>query len=237
MSDFFSFENENVDFPFYNGKPLLSTLDWIVLLLGVLLFMGIVSFPIVSDDNMTSLLFCLVVLVPVAYVCRGKLGLFFRRVGRKDIKLIIACLVAYYVYSIAMISLLSVFTASPEANPVFGANMDLLFWVMTFIQLLGEELFKVSLLLIAMHVIYMATSKRKLSLVLGVIIALVVFGLVHWNAYGGNIAHLILVIGLGGIFYFYAYIKTKNVAVSYIIHILIDGIPFLMAMIIKFAGI
>lgn len=237
MGDFFGFENENIDFPFYNGKPLLSTLDWIVLLAGVLLFIGVLVFPVTSDDNIASFLFCIVVLIPVLYVSRGKLGLFFRRVERKDIRLIVLCFIAYYIYSLSMIGVLSYFSLSPDMNPVFDANMDLLFWVMLFVQLLGEELFKVSIFLLVMHVVYVATSNRKLSLVLGVIIALIVFGMAHWNSYGGNIVHIILVIGLGGIFYFYAYLKTKNVAVSYITHVLIDAIPFALSMIFKIMGV
>ena len=237
MSDFFKFENDDVDFPFYNGRPLLSTVDWLCLIAGVLLFIGIIFLPLNLDDNVASLLFCLVVLVPIIYVSRGKVGLFFRHVGRNDMKLIILCLLGYYVYSFAMLYLLEQFALVPPPNPVFDANMDLVFWVMTFIQLLGEELFKVSIFLIVMHVAYRATSNRKLSLVCGVIMALVIFGMAHFDTYGGNLAHVLLVIGFGGIFYFYPYLKTKNVVVGYIVHVLIDGVPFFLTMLFKFSGI
>lgn len=233
MSDFFKFENDDIDFPFYNGKPLLSTLDWIVLLAGVLLFLAIIVLPFNLDGNVSSLLFCLVVLIPIIYVSKGKLGLFFRMVERKDIKLIILCLLGYYIYSFAMLYLLEQLALVPPPNPVLDANMDLVFWIMAFIQLLGEELFKISIFLIVMHIAYKATSNRKLSMVCAVIIALVVFGLAHFDTYGGNLAHVILIIGFGGIFYFYAYLKTKNVAVGYIVHVLIDGIPFFMTVILN----
>lgn len=223
MNNFYRFENENMDFPFYNGIPMLSSKDWLFLLAGVLVFIATLIIPANIDDNTTSLILCLSVLLPLAYVCRGRFELLFRKPERKDIKIIIACLIAYFIYSIVMGILLENLGLAPTTNAAVESNMDLVFWIMTFIQLLGEELFRASIFLIMMHALFNIAS-RKLSIILSTIVALLIFGLMHVNTYGGALAHIILIIGLGGIFYFYAYLKTKNVILSYIIHILIDVI-------------
>lgn len=63
-------------------------------------------------------------------------------------------------------------------------------------------------------------------MICGLVISLLIFGLIHYNSYNGALAQIIFVIGFGSIFYTYAYLKTKNVIVAYISHILIDGIVF-----------
>ena len=54
--------------------------------------------------------------------------------------------------------------------------------------------------------------------------------MIHVSAYSGRILQILLIQGLGTIFDLYAYMKTKNVVVSYIVHVLIDYIPFTMMM-------
>ena len=94
---------------------------------------------------------------------------------------------------------------------------------------MGEELFKVIAFLIAMFLIYRITKNRKVSMIIGVLAALLAFGALHYYSYSGNWPQIIFIIGIGSLFYFYAYLKTKNVMVSYIVHLLIDGIIFVCA--------
>ena len=70
-----------------------------------------------------------------------------------------------------------------------------------------------------------------MSIWIGVVGSLFVFGIVHFSAYGGNILQILLIQGLGSIFDLYVYLKTKNVVNSYILHVFIDYIPFTMVMI------
>ena len=88
MSDFFDFEDKTTDFPFYNGKPELSLIDWLVLLLGLGLFVGIIIVPIEINRNLVSVLLFLVLIIPVIYVTRGKIALFFKKPKLKDLKVI-----------------------------------------------------------------------------------------------------------------------------------------------------
>lgn len=236
MSEYFKFEDKNNDFPFYNGNPPISKIDWAILLTGVLVFIGILFYPYDIDHRIVSVLFCLVVLIPIVYVSRNNLSLFFKKPKRKDIVLILMCVILYYMYGIIVASILIQSGVQTYANAIITFDMDLIFWITTLIQLLGEELFKISLFILTLFAVYHFTHKRKLAIVCGVILSLLVFGLLHYNAYNGALLQIILIISIGGIFYTYAYLKTKNVVVTYIIHIIIDAIPLLAVMALKSSG-
>ena len=225
MKDFFKFEEEGYDFPFYNGIPKISTIDWIILALSIIAVGLLINFPIIIDDNLFSIALCLVTLIPLLYVSRGKIDLFFRMPKRKDIKLIIICVILYYIYAMGSIYILELIGIQTAANASNGA-VDLLFILISFIQIIGEELIKVIVFLIAMFLVYKITNNRKLSIVISTAIALLIFGLMHYSAYNGNLIQIIFIIGLGSVFYMYAYLKTKNVVVSYLCHIIIDGLVF-----------
>ena len=125
-----------------------------------------------------------------------------------------------------MVSLIS-FSGTPTAsNAALESSMDIIFWINVFIQIMGEELFKLSLFLLLMFLIYKLAKNRKMSIVLSVLITLLVFGLMHHTAYADSWLQIIFVIGLGSVFYLYAYLKTKNILTSYIVHLLIDLIVF-----------
>lgn len=225
MNDFFRFEDDNRDFPFYNEKPKLSKIDWAILLIGVSIFIGIIIIPNNINRNIIPLILGLSTLLPILYVSRGNWNLFFRMPKLKDIPLIILCTLLYYSYSLTMIFILHGAGVGTNGNAV-TTNINIFLCLGLIIQILGEELFKVILMLIVMFLVYNFTNKRKISMICGLVISLLIFGLIHYNSYNGALAQIIFVIGFGSIFYTYAYLKTKNVIVAYISHILIDGIVF-----------
>ena len=237
MSEFFKFENENIDFPFYNGNPSIFHLDWLIVLVGVLLFISILFIPIEINSNVASVLLCLVVLIPIIYVSRKNLNFFFKKPQKKDIILILACVIFYYMYGIIVASTLLQLGVKTYPNAIINFDMDFIFWITTLIQIFGEELFKVCLFILTLSFVYHYTNKRKFSIVCGVILSLLVFGLLHFKAYNGALLQIILIISIGGIFYTFAYIKTKNIIVSYVIHVIIDAIPLLAVMVLKSNGI
>ena len=236
MNDFFNFEDEKVDIPFYNGNPKLSPIDWLVLLLGIGLFVGLLIAPITIDNNLASILLCLFLIIPVIYVTRGKLALFFKKPKLKDLKVIVLSLVGYYAYSmiIALSLILSGFPTNP--NAIINADMNLIFWVSVLIQLMGEELFKILILIIVMAFVYHFTKNRKLSIYCGLAMVIFAFGIVHYGAYK-SLLQIILIQGIGSLFIMLAYIKTKNVVITYIIHVIIDAIPFMLIILLKMYNI
>ena len=65
---------------------------------------------------------------------------------------------------------------------------------------------------------------------MGILVSLSIFGMVHFKAYTGRILQILLIPGLGSIFDLYSYMKTKNMVVSYILHVLMDFIPLTFVM-------
>ena len=87
---------------------------------------------------------------------------------------------------------------------------------------MGEELFKVAVLLIAMGLIYSFTKNRKNAFVFGIIACMMIFGAIHLPSYNNNLFQCLFGVGIGCFIHLYPYIKTKNVVNSYLTHILID---------------
>ena len=237
-NDFFKFEEEGIDFPFYNGKPALSLSGWLILAIGLILKVafifglwnyipGAAELPLL----VLSIIDVAVLVIPVAYCCRGKLGLIFRKPRLKDFKVILICVVGYYVFSIVMVQLLILLGLSTSTNPLGDMNLSALYLLVELlISLLGEELFKLMTLVMGMALAYHITQKRKTSMIIGIIVSCVLFGLIHLGTYNFNLVQCLLIIGLGCVIHFYPYLKTKNLVNSYITHVLIDAVIFLPLM-------
>lgn len=232
LKEKFNFLEDGVDFPFYNDIPKLSTAEWILLLIPVIIMLILLSVPELRNDYKPVIIF-LIMIIPALYVCKGDYSLFFKKLRKKDIPTIILCVIASFVYTIIILSILvGVFGMPVSGNSVLSqfSSPSVFLIIGSFMQLLGEEFFKIFMLLIIMHVVYKLTNNRGTAIALGITLTLLIFGLAHYRAYSGRILQILLIQGLGSIFDLYAYMKTKNVVVSYIIHIIIDYIPFTYAM-------
>lgn len=229
----FKFLEDGVDFPFYNDIPKLSTAEWLILLIPVLIILILLGVPSFKSDYLPYII-GIVTLIPALYVCKGNYGLLFKKPRLRDFKTIILCLIGYYVYSYAMAIFLTYALGYPvTADAVVGKfnNPSVFLVVGMIMQLIGEELFKIFMLLIGMYVIYKITENRGLAIGLALIVSMSIFGVAHSRAYNGKILQVLLIQGFGAFFNLYTYMKTKNVIVSYILHLFIDFIPFTVAII------
>ena len=220
MVDYFKFENHDEDLPLYSGESVLSLKTALLLFACLILFAVPVVFPIAMGELEFSLYLCLVLLLPTLYILRGKLNLLFKRIRLGDVKIIVLCVVLSLVYSFAMIFLLTdVGIASSE--PLEEMALNLISFICVPIQLMGEELFKILTFLLSMFVLYRFSDNRKVSLVVSMFISMVAFGFMHAGFYGGFL-QVFLIQGLGSIFNFYGYLKTRNILVSYAAHLIFD---------------
>lgn len=227
-----NFLEDGVDFPFYNDIPKLSAGEWLLLLIAVIIMLLMITVPGLKS-NYSPIIVGLIMLIPALYICKGNYSLFFKKPKKRDILTIILCIIAYYIYTIAVIAILRfVLSYSFSANAVLTkfTSPSVFLIISILIQLIGEEFLKIFMLLIVMYVVYKLTNNRGLSIALGVILTLFIFGVVHSKAYSGRILQILLIQGFGSIFNLYAYMKTKNVVVSYIMHVIIDFIPFTIIM-------
>jgi len=221
MVDYFKFENQDEDLPFYTGETKLSLKGALLLFACLVLFILPIVFPIPMGDIEFALFLCFVLVVPTVFLLRGHLNLLFKTIKPGNLKIVVLCVVFSLVYSFLMLFILSkigIANAEPlEETLVF----DLTAVISMIFQLMGEELFKILTFLLSMFVLYRFSNNRKVSLVISLVIAMASFGLLHGGFYG-SFLQVFMIQGLGSIFDFYAYLKTRNVFVSYMAHLIFD---------------
>lgn len=195
---------------------------WIVLfvafVLGTLLSL--------SDQLHITILCCIVFIVPVLYFLKWDYKAIFRMPSRKDILLAVALFVGYIIYALFMDSILGYFgiVSSGTVDPNSLTSMSL---ITSLFSLMGEEFIKFIPFMFLLRVIYKFSNNRKLSVIISVAIIMVMFAFLH--AYNPVMLIFALFIqGFGSIFEFYGYIKTKNIWIPYLTHILTDEFIFIL---------
>jgi hypothetical protein len=93
--------------------------------------------------------------------------------------------------------------------------------------MMGEELIKFIPLMFLMRVIYKFSNNRKLAIIISSIIICAYFGMLH---YTGSIIAALLIQGLGTVFELYGYIRTKNLLVPYMTHLITDMFIFIVVL-------
>ena len=183
-------------------------------------------FLAVSDKLHFALMGCIVLIVPVLYFLKWDYKAIFRKPSRRDLLLVVALFAGYMIYSLAIgmvleqIGIVSSGTVDPTS---VGAMIP----VITVFNVLGEEFIKFIPFMFLLRVIYKYSNNRKLSVIISVALIMIMFASMH--AFNPIMFIFALFIqGFGSIFEFYGYIKTKNVLVSFLCHLLTDEFIFML---------
>ena len=225
LIDRFNFEDEGYDFPFYNKNPYIPKWGWIVLFVA---FIAGTLLAVISGNLPRMILGCIVLIVPVLYFLKWDYKAIFRMPSRKDLVLIVALFVGYIAYGMVMDIILKQFgIVSPGT---MGSELITVMTLITSIfSLMGEEFLKFIPFIFFLRVIYKFSNNRKLSVIISIAIIMVMFACFH--AYNPTMLIFALFVqGFGSIFEFYGYIKTKNILVPYLTHLLTDEIIFIIAL-------
>lgn len=220
--DRFKFEDGDFDFPFYNKNPHIPKWGWVVLF--IVWFMGF--FLAVSDKLHFALMGCIVLIVPVLYFLKWDYKAIFRKPSRRDLLLVVALFAGYMIYSLAIGMVLEQIgiVSSGTVDPTSVGAMIL---VITVFNVLGEEFIKFIPFMFLLRMIYKYSNNRKLSVIISVALIMIMFASMH--AFNPIMFIFALFIqGFGSIFEFYGYIKTKNVLVSFLCHLLTDEFIFML---------
>ena len=222
--DRFKFEDEGYDFPFYNKNPYVPKWGWIVLVL-VFLAGTVLS---MSNKLHFAILTCVVFIVPVLYFLKWDYKAIFRKPSLRDIALAVALFVGYLVYALIMDMLLQqvgiVSSGIVEPNSITVMTL-----VTSAFSIMGEEFIKFIPFMFFLRVIYKYSNNRKLSVILSLALVIVMFASLH--AFNPIMLIFSLFIqGVGSLFEFFAYIKTKNIWVSYLCHLFTDEFIFIITM-------
>ena len=228
MSEFFRFEDEGRDFPYYKHNPKISKTVWIVLLLTVPI--AYLTYAIVGLKNeiLGSFLFCLIMLVPLLYFSKWDYSLIFRKPTRREIKLAVLLFIGYLIYALALGGVLDMI-GQGSTSTVESMGVDIYMMIGLIFSMMGEELMKFIPLMFLMRAVYKFTENRKLAVIASSVIIMIYFGLLHYDV-GTTLLSVLLTQGLGTIFELYGYIKTKNLFVPYLCHLFTDAFIFIFVL-------
>nr|WP_295162922.1 CPBP family glutamic-type intramembrane protease [uncultured Methanobrevibacter sp.] len=217
------------DFPFYRHNPRISKSGWFLLLLSVPIAYIVYAFVGTESEIIASILFCMVMLIPLLYFSGWDYSLMFRRPTKNEIILAVLLFAGYMIYSLTVGSVLDMVGLGgvvPESAEAMGVTIQST--VGLIFSMMGEELLKFIPLMFLMRVVYKFSNNLKLAVVISVTIVLIVFGLLHYWPPSNTLVSVLLLQGLGSMFEMYGYIKTKNIFVPYISHFLTDAVSFIL---------
>ncbi|GJL83999.1 MAG: CAAX amino protease [marine bacterium B5-7] len=231
-------ERKDDDFPYYRGQPVgISSQGWLIVLVGValgfsVLYLGVEFTGGALPPMLAALLFWAIPLVALALVAGRHWTALFRPLRGVDFLWMIGFAILNLVVTLVTGSLINALTDATANTAVTGAGQhgssDLLqFFVMTGIQLIGEE---VTSILPFLALLYWFSGKgrmgRKSAIVLATLIVAVLFAFEHGATYDWNLIQILLGVGVARIILFLPYFMTKNLAVSAGAHILNDWMFF-----------
>lgn len=250
---FFSWEVAGAgDFPYYR-RGAVSPVGWLMILLGV--FLGftldlaqsqlvskIAPTPGVWQSTLSILCLLLVPALPMlgVYLAVGRrTALLFRRMRGSDWLLAVILAAVALVWSIGVTLLLGavgIKTVSDSAIPTSGGKTGVAESVGTILQfpflLFGENLFLLLPFLFFLMVLASVLGMpRKPAVIVAVLLAGALFGMYHFRAYDWHLAQMLLVIGAGQVIVAFGYLRTKNILVPFISHLLIDTTIFLVTLV------
>ena len=217
---------EKRDFPFYNEIPKMSKIGWLVLLVSVPV--ALFSFRYVcfyTNEFAGSIVFLLIMLIPLLYFSDWDYSLFFRRPTNDELILAVVMFLAFFIYSSIMTYLLD---ASGLASTGSG-DADIVPIISLVFSMMAEELMKFIPLMFLLRVLFKYTSNRRMSIAVSSAVTLVFFALIHLEP-GVSLLSVLLIQGLGSIFHLYVYLKSKNLFASYLSHLMTDAIVLIIAM-------
>lgn len=225
-------KDNSLDFPFYNDNPKINMKDIVILLSMPILFTIYTFLPFEIPFGLGPYVFFIAHLLAFLYVARGNISLLIKKPKFKDFLRVIGTLILQYIVAVGIVMILkNVFNVATTENGVFEMEMNISFWFKIIFQLFGEELYKILIFLAVLTLMYKKTKKRTLSISIALTISLLFFAFLHMTTYN-NIIQILLVQGLATLCCFYNYLKTKNILMSYLQHLLYDAIPFILSMLI-----
>ena len=229
------------DFPFYNDKPFgLATWQWLVVSLSAGVGMAaLILIPQTSNLEalLPRILFLAMPLGVFMFFTKGQWRLLFYKPTFADYR----TMLGFFILNLALTGIVAVVVmnlfganANPATNGLAQAGVleIIAFYVGTGIQLLGEEVFTILPFLAIMYLFYKKGKvSRKSAVIWAWVLTAVWFAAAHLPTYGWNVAQALLVIGTARIVLTLAYIRTKNLWVSYGAHLLNDWVIFTFALI------
>lgn len=216
--DYFKFEKKDLDFPIYKNNPYVPKSGWVVLFIAI--FIGMLMQGLTGSELIDGILFVAIVLIPLLYYLKWDYKAIFQKPSLRDIGLAVALFIGYIIYSIILSTALEPF-GIVSSGLIEKESVTVITVISSIFSLMGEEFLKFLPFMFFLRLSYKFSNKRKLSVAISVGLVMIMFASLH--AYNPIMfVYALFIQGLGSIFEFYGYIKTKNIMVSYITHLCTD---------------
>lgn len=225
-------ERAGGDFPYYNGTPVTITGGrwWIVVASVLVAFAALTTLPLTGAVTgfVPAVLFVAIPLLALHWASHGHWTVLFRRVGVRDVGLMVFYWLLNLVVTFATGAIISAVTdakANPAAGDIAGlaGGERVLFLIRAAVQLLGEELLTILPFLALLYWLYAKVRvSRRTAVILSWVVTAVAFGALHLPTYDWNVLQAVIGIGVARLVLTAAYLRTKNVWVSTGAHILND---------------
>lgn len=222
--DWFKFENKDLDFPFYKKNPHVPKWGWIVLFITVTI--GFL-FQMGESMIMGAIGLCIEI-IPILYFLKWDYKAIFQKPSAKDIGLAVGLFVGYIIYAFVVGSLLEMLSI-PSPVLIDETQTTIMSIPPLIFSLMGEELIKFIPFMFFLRIFYKFSDKRKFSVIASMLLVMAFFAYLH-SFDPKYFLFAFCVQGLGSIFEFFGYIKTKNILIGYITHLCTD--VFIFALII-----
>jgi membrane protease YdiL (CAAX protease family) len=236
--------NDGRDFPFYDGRPVeIEWWTWLVMIVAAAAgFAALVLNPFTGQWGLLigRVLFAAIPLGTFIALSKGYWRSIFQPLRGRDfvnmlvfwlLNLGVSALVALIV-SGADVGHLTANSATDDVAAQ-GAGAIAAFYIGTFVQLFGEEIFTILPFLAVMYFLYSkGRLSRKAALVVAWIGTAIWFGAAHLPTYDWNVLQALVVIGSARIILSLAFIRTKNIMVSFGAHLLNDWVTFTVALVV-----
>jgi membrane protease YdiL (CAAX protease family) len=223
------------DFPFYDGQPVtISGARWVLVVLACAVGFAALS-TVGSADQWVELvprvLFLAIPAAVFVWASDGQWRSLFRPVHARDVgAMVVFWLLNLAVSAIAAFAVsggsLGGLTENSVTDDLGGAGQVVGFYVGTGIQLMGEEVFTILPFLAVMAFLHSRGTSRRTSILVAWLVTAVWFGAAHLPTYDWNLGQAIIVIGAARLVLTLAFIRTKNLWVSFGAHVLNDWVTF-----------
>ncbi|NYJ00412.1 hypothetical protein HNR19_001110 [Nocardioides thalensis] len=234
--------DDKQDFPFYNDQPVaISGSSWVAVVVACAAGFAVLASVGFTDERAELIPRVLFLAMPAAvfvWVARGHWRVLFKSVRASDL----GAMVAFWIINLAVSALAALLVSGGDFNHLSantatddladaGAAQIIAFYVGTGLQLLGEEVFTILPFLGLLWFLTQRGASRKKSILIAWLATAIWFGAAHLPTYDWNFAQAILVIGAARLVLTLAFIRTKNLWVSFGAHVLNDWTTFTLALI------
>lgn len=210
-SNYFKFEKGMYDIPFYNHNPTLTRKSWLILLISLIISAIVYGNLVNSSQVFSSIIASLIIFGTIMYISKNNYNLLFHQLSNDEITISLLLGIGCFIYYLLINNLLYL------GNMSFSLlNFNIFTIINNLFFSLYEQLFIVVGIIILMVFSYNYCYNRKVSIIFSSIIMALIYGMICMNS-STPLLNVILIYVLGSFFNIFAYIKTKNYLVCFLV--------------------